>query len=81
MTPPDTQSSSLEQLWPCGPDCIHARTMPGSYGEWIWCEHPGADERMRRSGQECPRFQSTGGMPGTLEAPAGFSHRHQAASE
>ena len=77
MSPP----SLSNQQWPCGPDCIFARPHAGTFDEWIWCERPGADERLRRAGRECPRFQSTGGLPGTLEGPAGFSHRHRDTTE
>ena len=30
------------QRWPCGPECRHGRTLPGTYGEWLWCDHPAA---------------------------------------
>lgn len=74
-------SAPSHQQWPCGPDCIFARPHDGVFDEWIWCVRPGADERLRRAGRECPGFQSTGGLPGNLGEPAGFSHRHQPAAE
>jgi len=43
-------------IWPCGPECRHGRTLPGTYGEWLWCDHPKAGGCIVRAGHECANY-------------------------
>jgi hypothetical protein len=72
MTTPASRPTPPGQQWPCGPDCIFSHPLPGNDGEWIWCERPGADVRLRRVGRDCTNFQSSDSRPETPPDPAGF---------
>ena len=63
MSAAPTAPATPSVRMPCGPDCAYARVLPGSYGEWIWCEHPLVGGRLMREGIECGSFQSPAGSP------------------
>ncbi len=65
---PDHPSTPPQQ-WPCGPDCIFAKASPGTYGEWMWCNRPAADQRLIRAGRECPYYRAAA-YPGECAPPA-----------
>lgn len=62
------------QSVPCGPDCIHARPQAHDSGDWIWCTHPAAQERLRLAGRECRRFRPPGSLSADAGPVPGFSH-------
>jgi hypothetical protein len=49
-------SAAAGVIWPCGPECRHARTLAGTYGEWLWCEHPETGGCIVRAGRECMNY-------------------------
>jgi hypothetical protein len=56
---PETPSESAPGN--CGPACCYAETMPGTFGEWVWCKRAGANVRMVREGRACPWFTANAG--------------------
>jgi hypothetical protein len=51
------------QRWPCGPECRYARTLPGTYGEWFWCEHPWVGGCLVHAGHDCASYDPTPKTP------------------
>jgi hypothetical protein len=47
------------QQWPCGPECRHAQPMTGTYGEWLWCNHPQIGASVARAGLECIYYEDS----------------------
>lgn len=52
--------------WPCGPECRHGRTLAGTYGEWLWCDHPKAGGCIVRAGHECDNYDPSPKPASTL---------------
>lgn len=66
MNSPAPDSVSAPLLQACGTGCRYAETLHGDFAEWIWCNRPGADPRLRELGSDCSRFEATGsGRPRT----------------
>ena len=49
------------QQWPCGPECRCARPVTGTYGEWVWCDHPQRGGRLVREGRDCLHYEAGDG--------------------
>jgi hypothetical protein len=58
------------RVWPCGPECRYGRTLPGTYGEWLWCDHPVAGGHVVRAGVECAGYDPTPRPPPVRPAAA-----------
>ena len=61
------------QRWPCGPECRHGRTLPGTYGEWLWCDHPAAGGCIVHAGHECAHYDPTPRPPPVRVATAALN--------
>jgi hypothetical protein len=62
-------SAGAGMIWPCGPECRHARALAGTYGEWLWCDDPKAGGCIVRAGHECAYYNPIPNPP-RVQIPA-----------